>query len=65
MEKSMDLLQYFWPQKWQKIAGFSFEKLQILESFSIFVGEYLKIAHNSLNNGVRAVLTTFLDFQFF
>ena len=30
--------------------------------------EYQKkpeIAHNSLNNGVRAVLTPFLDFQYF
>ena len=38
MEKSMDLLVYFWPQKWQKMAGFSIENLQIVEAFSIFVG---------------------------
>ena len=39
MEKLMDLLVYFWPQKWQKMAGFSIENLQILEFFSIFLGE--------------------------
>ena len=103
MEKSMDLLLYFWPQKLQKMAGFSIENLQILEAFSIFQffskkirggdqnhnwlsakkveqmldicefweeekynrkSHFIKIGHNSLNNGVRAVLTVYLDFNF-
>ena len=34
----MDLLVYFWPQKWQKMARFSCENLQMLEAFSIFLG---------------------------
>ena len=38
MEKLMDLLVYFWPQKWQKMAGFSIENLQILEGVSIYLG---------------------------
>ena len=74
MKKLMDLLLYFWPQKWQKMAGFSIENLQIHEVFPNFLGgediwffnfTKPKIAHNSLNNGDRAVLTPFLDFQFF
>ena len=53
MEKSMDLLVYFWPQKWQKMAGFSIENLQIVKAFSIFVGggylifEFYKIKNRS------------------
>ena len=35
----MYLLVYFWPQKWQKMAGFSIENLQILKGFSIFLRE--------------------------
>ena len=31
MEKSMGILVYFWPQKWQKMTGVSIEKLIILE----------------------------------
>ena len=38
MEKRMDLLLYFWPQKWQKMAEFSSKNLQILNVFSIFRG---------------------------
>ena len=33
--------------------------------YIIFNFKKPKIAHNSLNNGARAILTTFLDFQFF
>ena len=76
MEKSMDLLVYLWPQKCQKMARFSIENLQIIKAFSIFLGgdiwflnftkpKIAQIAHNSFNNGARAVLTPFLDFQFF
>ena len=36
--KLMDLLVYFWLQKWQKMAGFSSENLQILEGFWFFWG---------------------------
>ena len=38
---------------------------QIYTSKSDFWISKTKNAHNSLNNGVRAVLTAFLDFQFF
>ena len=37
MEKSMALLVYFWPQKWQKMAGFFIENLQIHKAFSIYL----------------------------
>ena len=46
MEKSVDLLMYFWAQKWQKMAVFSIENLQILDFFSIFLGGGGTIFHN-------------------
>ena len=64
MEKSIDLLVYLWPQKWQKTAGLSIEYCGGGDMWFLNFTKP-KIAHNSLNNGVRPVLTPFLDFQFF
>ena len=64
MEKSIDLLVYLWPQKWQKTAGLSIDYCGGGDMWFLNFTKP-KIAHNSLNNGVRPVLTPFLDFQFF
>ena len=56
-----DNIPWFWRGWWVFLMGH-----QIYPSKSDFLNfKKPKIAHNSLNNGVRAVFTPFLDFQFF
>ena len=63
----------FDPKKGRKLPDFLLKSSKSSKFFRfLWGGGYLifefhktKNAHNSLNNGVRAVLTPFLDFQFF